>query len=137
MLKEENNKIVIGDGFYIEEAMKNLTEEEKERVIKVLKILKSLYFSSSLASIVNCAAEALSKVIGKQAKPLALELLLADISAGVFVKNNEDTISSGQIQTSMYALQQRWNKMLEEITVPFYGKGKELLQMGWKESIER
>ena len=61
--------------------------------------------SKGKISIVNCAAKALAKVISTEAKPLALELLLADIAAGIFVENNEKTIGSGQIQTSMLAMQ--------------------------------
>ena len=83
--------------------------------------------SKGKISIVNCAAKALAKVLNKQAKPLAIELLLADIAAGIFVKNNKKTIGSGQIQTSMYAMQEVLNEQL---------KGQGLTAQGYELSID-
>ena len=108
-----------------QEVLKNLKEEEKKKVIKTLND----FYNNKGASIINCAAKALAKVISTEAKPLALELLLADISAGIFVKNNKETIGSGQIQTSMFALQAVMNEELED-------KGSNLTAQGYEVLID-
>ena len=105
--------------YLLYEAMIGKEDGYKKEVIEQI--------SKGKISIVNCAAKALAKVISTEAKPLALELLLADISAGIFVKNNKETIGSGQIQTSMLAMQKVLNEELKKQDSKLTAQGYEVL----------
>ena len=88
----------------LEEALKGKTQEEQENIIGLLKT-----FFDNGGDIVNCAVEALEKVLNIHSKGvLGLQALLVEISTGLFVKNNEDLINSGktQLMTSMSTMQQ-------------------------------
>ena len=88
----------------LEEALKGKTQEEQENIIGLLKT-----FFDNGGDIVNCAVDALGKVLDIHSKGvLGLQALLAEISTGLFVKNNEDLINSGetQLMTSMSTMQQ-------------------------------
>lgn len=88
----------------LDEALKGKTKEEKESVIGLLKT-----FFDKGGDIINCAVDVLAKVLDVHSKGLlGLQALLVEISTGLFVKNNEELIKSGetQLMTSMSTMQQ-------------------------------
>ena len=88
----------------LDEALKGKSQKEQENIIGLLKT-----FFDNGGDIVNCAVDTLVKVLDIHSKGvLGLQALLVEISTGLFVKNNEDLINSGQTQlmTSMSTMQQ-------------------------------
>ena len=77
---------------------------EQEEVNKALKYLNNVI--SNGGSVVNCAAEALSNVIGGASKAvLALQAISIDIGSGAFFKNNDiNNKDASQVMVSMDAM---------------------------------
>ncbi|MCL2390383.1 MAG: hypothetical protein FWC88_03045, partial [Endomicrobia bacterium] len=101
----------------LEEARKASDEQDAKKGVEIGKTFDNAMallgdFLTQGGEIINCATNSLAAVLkasGTDGKGvLAIQALCADLAAGIFVKNNEESIRGGatQLMTSMSAMQE-------------------------------